>query len=210
VDDIKPPTQPQEQVPEQVPVKRIIPTETEVAVEPQWQPGPAPTSTGNPKPKRKANAVALTLGILAVLLLALLAGALYMKWTEANKATADLKSTQSELQNTKTALQSMSDAYDKATAGQSLTASKSDDQLITAAVVSRFHAQAGHATDTVDVKVSKKQGDFATATVSVTKPTELSYNAILKKVDGTWQVIFEGQGEASADVVKLYDIPAGL
>ena len=77
-----------------------------------------------------------------------------------------------------------------------------DEQQIEAAALDFNNAHASPLKDAV-VELTKLDGDQATASIS---DTVSGYKVILKKVNGTWVVVWTGQNQPSADVVERFDL----
>jgi len=173
------------------------------------EPDPMPSSSGPMVVKKPSSAKKWLLWGVVVLLLAGLSAFSYWQWTEAENAKKEAESAKQELATAKAADAAEKDQDDTPTTSNATT---SDKEQITAVLTAKAHATTVSEKTKFTVKIFKQNETFAYAGVSVAASEDPNggggYASILKKVDGQWVIIFQGQDTPDETTIKQYSIPS--
>ncbi len=151
-----------------------------------------PSTSAQPVVQKAKHSKALSFVSVLFLLMLLVAGVMTYMWydqkSQAESLTEDISASETVIENLKSRMNN-----DVGLTPEPVPSNvKSDDDMIQDAVVIYNHAFTASEKTEYEVAVSKKDGVFAIAKLSE-KSSAAGATCILKKVDGSWLVIYCGQ-----------------
>lgn len=162
-------------------------------------------SMGNAMPKRSVNAWMI---VAIIFILASIGLGVYGFITirNQNNKINSLNSQVADLQNTKKTLEDAVAAAAKSATSQNVnnTLGTSDEALI-AQAKNKILARIGN--KVANVTIVDRNGDFARVAYSASDQPGRGSSMTFKKVNGTWQFIYEGQLNPCTDLIEIFGVP---
>ncbi len=162
---------------------------------------PSPQSAGIVKKTRSAWSTVAFFFLLLLMISLGVAAWLWSSWQNAENQTALSKSEVKSAQSTIADLrQKLGEAHGQAAAEAGMPI---NDEALIKEVVTRYNAALASPLKDIKIDVTRREGNQAIASVS---DVTAGYKAYLKKSNNAWIVIYSGQNNPPADIIKQFDL----